>query len=422
MVFIYFTVVLVQFLVNMSRSGWTTSATPYKPMEWLNYIYEIGLIAGSLVASQMLAFCGRKCTLWLVTVLYFVSWSSLIAIGHTYFMLSSQFLLGLGNGINMVASPIYITEICFPPFRAIGGAALVIASHLGALWGFKLTWNTSRIWTAIANVVIAILVILSFSLSVEPTYDLVTRGVKTKTRKTLKQLTLDQSNVDEELTAIQRYVDEEERKKKSFRALFMNLGNLKALFVAVNYSVLCAISGHHVVLTVARNLSAPSFQTANFIWFYTLHFVVLIVSLFSVEKIDRRTLFRWCYVSLTIFNVCATILMRIPIEKRPTTFYSRIMSAGIFLYTIAYTFIQPVAIIAASEILPHSIKATGGAVCVIAQMTASFFMINFLPMAQDIQKSVVNFFVYTVLNVIMAAVCWKMLPETRGKALYSLHQ
>ena len=70
-----------------------------------------GTVLGSVIGGKVTDFLGRKPTLFLIGVLYFLSavWSAFPA--GPYTMMVARFIGGVGVGISSIAAPVYIAEI-----------------------------------------------------------------------------------------------------------------------------------------------------------------------------------------------------------------------------------------------------------------------------------------------------------------------
>jgi len=66
---------------------------------------------------------GRKATLLAFSVMsLFIGWTLMMAASQVWQLYAGRFLLGLGAGMEITISPVYITEICRPSLRDVCGS------------------------------------------------------------------------------------------------------------------------------------------------------------------------------------------------------------------------------------------------------------------------------------------------------------
>ena len=97
---------------------------------------------------------GRKASLLAFSVMsLFIGWTLLMAASQTWQLYAGRFLLGLGAGLEITISPVYIHEICRPVLRDVCGSFPQVFIAVGILicyiMGRSLEWN----WLALASCV-----------------------------------------------------------------------------------------------------------------------------------------------------------------------------------------------------------------------------------------------------------------------------
>lgn len=97
---------------------------------------------------------GRKASLLAFSVMsLFIGWTLLMAASQTWQLYTGRFLLGLGAGLEITISPVYIHEICRPVLRDVCGSFpqvfIAVGILLCYLMGRSLEWN----WLALVSCV-----------------------------------------------------------------------------------------------------------------------------------------------------------------------------------------------------------------------------------------------------------------------------
>ena len=106
----------------------------------------LGALVGSLSAVYLMDAVGRKAALLAFSVMsLFIGWTLLMAASQTWQMYTGRFLLGLGAGLEITISPVYIHEICRPVLRDVCGSFpqvfIAVGILLCYLMGRTLEWN-----------------------------------------------------------------------------------------------------------------------------------------------------------------------------------------------------------------------------------------------------------------------------------------
>ena len=90
---------------------------------WMSSLLCIGALFGSLSAVFLMDAVGRKASLLAFSVMsLFIGWTLLMAASQAWQLYVGRFLLGLGAGLELTISPVYIHETTRPNMRDICGS------------------------------------------------------------------------------------------------------------------------------------------------------------------------------------------------------------------------------------------------------------------------------------------------------------
>ena len=90
---------------------------------WMSSLLCIGSLFGSLSAVFLMDAVGRKASLLAFSVMsLFIGWTLLMAASQAWQLYVGRFLLGLGAGLEISISPVYIHETTRPNMRDICGS------------------------------------------------------------------------------------------------------------------------------------------------------------------------------------------------------------------------------------------------------------------------------------------------------------
>ena len=124
---------------------------------WMASLLCLGALAGSLSAVFLMDAVGRKASLLAFSVMsLFIGWTLLMAASQAWQLYVGRFLLGLGAGLEISISPVYIHETSRANMRDICGSFPQVMTALGILicylMGRSLAWN----WLSLAALIFLI--------------------------------------------------------------------------------------------------------------------------------------------------------------------------------------------------------------------------------------------------------------------------
>lgn len=138
----------------LSQNNSLTIKVDIHDTTWIGSLLALGALFGSLSAVYLMDAIGRKASLLAFSVMsLFIGWTLLMAASQTWQMCTGRFLLGLGAGLEITISPVYIHEICRPVLRDVCGSFpqvfIAVGILLCYLMGRTLEWN----WLALVSCV-----------------------------------------------------------------------------------------------------------------------------------------------------------------------------------------------------------------------------------------------------------------------------
>jgi len=129
----------------------------YSQASWMSSLLALGALFGSLSAVFLMDAVGRKASLLAFSVMsLFIGWTLLMAASQAWQLYVGRFLLGLGAGLEITISPVYIHETTRVNMRDICGSFPMVMTALGIVicyfMGRSLAWN----WLSIAALIFLI--------------------------------------------------------------------------------------------------------------------------------------------------------------------------------------------------------------------------------------------------------------------------
>ena len=402
----------------------------------------IGCIIGAFLSGALAARLGRKRSLFIAGILFFLSalgsWypeflffpKGVASRGLLVAFICYRILGGIGVGLASALCPMYIAEIApanrrgrlvsWNQFAIIFGQLvvyfvnfLIISSHANdpniVEWTNTVGWRNMFVSEAFPAGLFALLILL---VPETPRY-LVLSGHDHKALTVL-------SNVNGEARAREILAEIKatavEKTEKLFAYGFL------VVFIGCMLSVFQQIIGINAVLYFAPRIF-ESMGVSNNMLFTVIMGVINIsftlVAVFTVEKLGRKPLLITGSLGMAVGALGVAL-------SNVTTLPAVVPVISIMLYSACFMFSWgPICWVYISEIFPNTIRSRATAVAVAFQWIFNFIVSStFVPMYNmklgAMGDSFGHFFAYAlygVICIIAAVFVWRLVPETKGKTL-----
>lgn len=229
---------------------------------WLGFTVAsaiIGTVLGAMSAGKPADKWGRRNTLFILALLYFVSAIGSALAWNWYAFLFFRLIGGLGVGASSVVAPMYIAEIS--PARIRG--RLVALTQFNIVFGmlvayfsnyfistFELVGADWRWMLGVESVPAAAFFVLLFTIPMSPRW-LIGQGRTTEAVDVLRKVGTDDDNIQKEISEIKASLDLEHH---SIRESFFSKKYLKPISLAVMIAVFNQLSGINAVLYYAPHI------------------------------------------------------------------------------------------------------------------------------------------------------------------------
>ena len=393
----------------------------------------IGCIIGAFLSGLLASRLGRKKTLFIAGILFFLSalgsWRpeflffvkgvptmGLLAAFNFY-----RILGGIGVGLASALCPMYIAEVApaskrgklvsWNQFAIIFGQLvvyfvnfLIVRSHANdpavQEWAMRIGWRTMFVSEAVPAGLFAALILL---VPETPRY-LVLNGQSEKALGILTRIN-GSSKAGEILEDIKATAVE--KREKLFAYGFL------VVFIGCMLSVFQQIIGINAVLYFAprifesMGMGNPMAQT---VLMGVINISFTLLAVFTVEKLGRKPLLISGSIGMAIgaFGVALSNVCTLP---------PLIPVASIMVYSACFMFSWgPICWVYISEIFPNTIRSQATAVAVAFQWIFNFVVSStFVPMYS--WSPFFSYALYGTICIIAAVFVWKLVPETKGKTL-----
>ncbi|CAN1854431.1 Sugar transport protein 1 [Linum perenne] len=357
----------------------------------------------SLVASFVTKGLGRKISMLLGGIVFFVGALLNMLAQHLWMLIVGRILLGIGVGFSVQSVPVYVSEMAPPQWRGSFNIVFQLSITVGIFAANLINYFTSknihygwRVSLGGACVPAAIIIISSFFLPNTPN-SLLEQGKPDEARAVLKRIR-GASDVDSEF----REIEAASVAAKSVPNPWKNIVKRKSIGIGSHASLLSA------VVTGTVNVAAT------------------FVSIYGVDRWGRRFLFFQGGAQMLIFQILVAIFIGWKfgvsgVVTQLPTWYALVVVFFICLYVAAYAWSWgPLGFVVPSEIFPLEIRSAGQSINVSMNMLFTFLIAQlFLTMLCHMKFGLFLFFAFFL--VVMTLFVYFFLPETKGIPIEAVH-
>ena len=407
---------------GLGLSAWVHGATISSAL--------IGCIIGGTISGLLASRIGRKKSLMIAAILFFVSalgsgnpeflffTKGQPTMGLLYMFNFYRIIGGIGVGLASAISPMYIGEIApadirgrlvsINQFAIIFGMLVVYFVNWGIASGQSLEWiNTvgwRRMFTSEA-IPAGIFGMLLFLVPETPRY----LALNHQDEKALQILTKINGKEKAKLIFqdIRSTVEKSSSKLFSYGKIIIIIGILLSIFqqfVGINVALYYA---PRIFESMGAGKDASMLQT---VVMGLVNVVFTVIAILTVDKWGRKPLLMVGSVGMAIgmFAIGGLAFMKV-------------IGISTLVFIIVYTasFMMswgPITWVLISEIFPNKIRGKAVAIAVAAQWAANYLISSTYPAMMEFSSGMTYCF-YGAMSVLSLIFVWKMVPETKGKTL-----
>jgi SP family xylose:H+ symportor-like MFS transporter len=390
----------------------------------------IGCIIGGSLSGLFSSGFGRKKTLFIAAVLFFLSalgsgYPEFLffkkgepTMGLLYMFNFYRIIGGIGVGLASAVSPMYIGEIApadirgrlvsVNQFAIIFGMLVVYFVNWGIANGQTIEWiNTvgwRRMFTSEA-IPAGLFAILLFFVPETPRY----LALKNQNEKALSILTRINGveRAKEIFKDIKSSVEQASENLFAFGKLVIIIGILLSVFqqfVGINVALYYA---PRIFESMGAEKDASLLQT---VVMGLVNVIFTVVAIATVDRWGRKPLLMVGSVGMAIGMIAIGLLS-----------FMKIIGIGTLVFIIIYTasFMMswgPICWVLISELFPNKIRGKAVAIAVAAQWAANYFISSTYPAMMEFSGGLTYWF-YGLMSILSFFFVWKLVPETKGKTL-----
>ncbi len=390
----------------------------------------IGCIIGGIISGLFSSRFGRKRSLIVASILFFVS-----ALGSAYpeflfftkgeptiaLLLTFNFyriIGGIGVGLASAVVPMYIGEIApahlrgrlvsFNQFAIIFGMLVVYFVNWGIANGQSIAWIDDIGWRYMfASEAVPALLFGSLLFLVPETPRYLALQNQDSQALTILEKINGKKAAQTILTDIKSTLNVSSANIFSFGKAVIIIGILLSVFqqfVGINVALYYA---PRIFESMGAAKNASMLQT---IVMGLVNVIFTVIAILTVDRWGRKPLL-----------ITGSIGMAVGMFGVATMAFSNVIGIGTLIFIIIFTasFMMswgPICWVLISEIFPNKIRGQAVAIAVAAQWAANYFISSTYPMMMEYSGGLTYSF-YGLMSILSALFVWKIVPETKGKSL-----
>jgi SP family xylose:H+ symportor-like MFS transporter len=397
----------------------------------------IGCIIGGAISGLLSSRLGRKKSLIVAAILFFISAlgsgypetlfftrgepsMSLLVVFNLYRVLG-----GIGVGLASAVCPMYIGEVApaeirgrlvsFNQFAIIFGMLVVYFVNWGIASGHPVEWINNIGWRYMfvsEAIPAGLFAFLVFFIPETPRY-LALIHKEDKALSVLEKINNSKEKAQQILTEIKATVSSSVKEKLfSYGVAVIVIGILLSVFqqfVGINVALyyaprifesMGAAKGDSMLQTIVMGL---------------INVIFTVVAIMTVDKWGRKPLL-----------ITGSIGMAVGMFAISGLSYFNIIGISTLVFIIVYTasFMMswgPICWVLIAEIFPNKIRGQAVAIAVAAQWAANYLISSTYPAMMEFSGAITYGF-YGLMAVLSALFVWTMVPETKGKTLEEMNK
>jgi SP family xylose:H+ symportor-like MFS transporter len=395
----------------------------------------IGCIIGGALSGLLASYFGRKRSLMIAAVLFFISAlgsgfpeflffpKGEASMGLLYMFNFYRIIGGIGVGMASAICPMYIGEIApaesrgmlvsLNQFAIIFGMLVVYFVNWGIANGQTLAWINSIgwRWMFVSEAIPAGLFgVLLFFVPETPRY------LSLKKRDDEALVVLSKINgpqkAREILDEIKNTIEHHSGKIFSYGKVVIIIGILLSVFqqfVGINVALYYA---PRIFESMGAGKDASMLQT---VVMGIINVIFTVVAILTVDKWGRKPLLMVGSIGMAVGMFAISALAFLHIIGISTLVF-------IIIYTASFMMSWgPICWVLISEIFPNKIRGRAVAIAVAAQWAANYFISSTYPSMMEFSGGVTYGF-YGIMSVLSFLFVWRMVPETKGKTLEEMEK
>ncbi|WP_416045847.1 sugar porter family MFS transporter [Priestia megaterium] len=403
-----------RFNLSPSMSGWVVSSI------------LVGAVIGTALGGVLSDGLGRKKTLILSGILFGIGTIGTAISSNLAILVTARILGGIGVGMSVFLSPLYIAEIAPAHLRGRLGSMSQLAISIGQSLVFIINyyiaeggsyeWNVEYGWRwmfAIGAIPAAVYAFLMLFVTDTPRW-LASKGKKEEALSVLNKINKDVNISQRELKEIENSLNA--NTSANFREIFKGK-NKRPLFIGIVIAFMTQWAGINAIMYYAPEIFKQSGASLGSSFLNTVFMGIVIVlftllGLWLMDKAGRRKLFLIGSIGMALALFMIGLTFNLDINSGIWLLIYMLFYLAIFMTTVG-----PGMWVLLSEIFPTRIRGQAMAISTISLWVGDYLISHSFPVFLREFGGDLTFWFFALGSLLMFAFTYKFIPETRNKTL-----
>lgn len=407
----------MRFDLSPAMVGWAASSAIW------------GCVFGAMFAGYISDTIGRKKTLLITAVLFFVSSIGAAVPSNLTEFVIARFVGGLGIGAASMLSPLYISEIAPAKIRgtlvSMYQLAIVIGINLIYFVNFRIAemgdtaWNVETGWRYMLGSGAIPALLFLFLLFLVPESP---RWLMKKKRAAEALDTLERVNGKQRAREVMDEIKQALTQETGTVKELFSPGLRMALIVGVVLALFSQITGINAIIYYAPEIFKSIGFASESAFFQTvligsINTLFTFVALWLIDRAGRRTLLIWGVSGMAICLLGTALCFYFDITQGP---WLLIFILG-YIASFASS-LGPIPWVIMSEIFPTKTRGIAMSFCTLVLWIGVVFITQFTPILLENMGGAFTFLLFMVNAIILLVFVWKVIPETKQRTLEEIEQ
>jgi SP family facilitated glucose transporter-like MFS transporter 8 len=399
---------------------------------WFVSIATLGAMFGCLIAGSLVERWGRRLTLLITAIPYFVGWLSIIIASEIQLLCFGRFLTGIGCGAVCVAAPVYIAEMASRDLRGRLGAGVQLSVTIGIFLvyclGVVLDW---RVLATVGAVIPLIAAIVTLQLPESPRF-LLSKHRNTEAINALIWLRGASAVAENECREIEKNLAESSE-QVSLLELASRQEFSRPLVVVLAVMAFQQATGINVVMFYTVSIfQAAGFKESGGVATVVIGAVQVIATIAACTLMDSKGRRKMLIVAgLGMAVACFTLGTYYRSVNTGTSLGSSpvvsnlswLALVSLIAYMIAFSLgWGPVPMLLMSEVFPGRARGTASAICVLTNFLMAFVVTKWFSWLQATVGLDGTFWLFGMACIGAIIFVIYFVPETKGRSLEDIER
>ncbi|XP_043516632.1 facilitated trehalose transporter Tret1-like isoform X1 [Frieseomelitta varia] len=413
-------------LVSMQKNS-TFEVTKEIGM-WIGSIMPLSALFGGIAGGPCIEYLGRRNTILATALPFIAAWLLIALATNVGMVLTGRALCGFCVGIASLSLPVYLGETIQPEVRGTLGLLPTAFGNTGILVcfvaGMYLDWRNLALLGASLPIPF---MILMFMIPETPRW-YISKGKAKRARKSLQWLRGKGTDINDELSAVQKLHTESERNVSQGALMeVFKKNNLKPVLISLGLMFFQQLSGINAVIfytvQIFKDAGSSIDENISTIIVGIVNFISTFVAASVIDKLGRKMLLYISGISMCLTLFTFGTFFYVKSTGTDVTSFGWIPLLSLIVYVIGFSLgFGPIPWLMMGEILPVKIRGSAASVATAFNWTCTFVVTKTYEDIVSVIGPYGTFWMFgtiVVVGFVFVIIC---VPETRGRSLEEIEK